>query len=69
MSEGKESAQNRRRHLNPDELPGRPFDAQGEDGEQVVTSKKKIAEFIASWKPIASQRLSAVRHRLFPRKR
>ncbi len=69
MSEGKEGEENRRRHLNPDELPGRPFDEQGEDGEQVVTSKKKIAEFIASWKPIASQRLSAVRHRLFPRKR
>lgn len=69
MSEGKEGAENRRRHLNPDELPGRPFDEQGEDGEQIVTSKKKIAEFIASWKPIASQRLSAVRHRLFPHKR
>lgn len=69
MSEGKEGVENRRRHLNPDELPGRQFNEQGEDDEQIVTSKKKIAEFIASWKPIASQRLSTVRHRLFPRKR
>ena len=71
MSEGKEGAENRRRHLNPDELPGRPFDEQGEDDEQVVVVKKKnrFVDSIASWVPIASQRLSTARHRLFPPKR
>ena len=60
MSEGKESAENRRRHLNPDELPGRPFDEQDEDDEAAgVINKKKsrFAGFIPGWIAIASQRL------------
>lgn len=60
MSEDKEGTENRRRHLNPDELPGRPFDEQGKDDEAVGVIKKKkslFAGFIPGWISIASQRL------------
>lgn len=71
MCEDNEGAGKRRRHLNPDELPGRPFDEQGEDDEQGSTTKKKRLFFgaIADWMPIVSQRLSTAKKRLFPSKR
>ncbi len=71
MHKDQEGSAKRQRHLNPDELPGRPFDEQGEDDEQAVDIKRKsrFAGFIATWVPIASQRLSTARRRLFPPKR
>ena len=71
MSEGKEGTEKSRQHLNSDELPGRQFDVQGQDDGQGndVKKKSRFAGFIATWVPIASQRLSTARHRLFPPKR